>query len=253
MVLLGITLLPPTRLLAAPPAWWTTQAVLTAGATSDDYAAVNTGQLKAIATKAATELNADLPGGAGTSINALIAAWAQPPAAGVTRDDYVSINQGQLKAVAQLFYDRLALVGYTGQPLASGQTYPWTVATTDDDSYALVNSGQLKYVFSFIPAWNAGPNPLVDSNGDGLPDAWEMFYYGTLTIPGGVNYSTADQLSAKDAYALGVNPLLNYTNLTGGETTFTYTQNNELTTQSPVSGTPVSYTPDSEGNLGASN
>lgn len=249
---LGITLV-PVCLLADAPTWWKTQAVLTAGATADDYAAANIGQLKAIATKAAAELNADLSGGAGTALNTFIASWVQVPAGGVNRDDYVAINQGELKAVAMLFYDRLALVGYTGQPLASGQKYPWTVVTTDDDNYALVNLGQIKCVFSFIPAWNAGPNPLADSNGDGIPDAWEMFYYGTLTIPGGVNYSTQDQLSAKDAYALGVNPLLNYSKLTGGESTFHYTQNNELTDQSPISGNPVSYAPDSEGNVGASN
>jgi hypothetical protein len=143
-------------------------------ATLNDYAAANIGQVKNIATKAVAEMNAKLEGGAGSELNALVASWTQPPATGVVRNDYAAVNQGQLKAIAKKFYDRLAAAGYSGPPLSSGQTYPWTVTTSDDASYAVVNIGQVKRVFSFVPAL-ANPD-LVDTDGDGMPDKWEIYY-----------------------------------------------------------------------------
>jgi hypothetical protein len=92
--------------------------------TPDDYAVANVGQLKQMATKAAAELNANLPGGAttgtaaGAAVNALIAQWNTAPASNVVRDDYAVLTLGQLKAVAQVFYDQLIAVGYTN-------AYPW--------------------------------------------------------------------------------------------------------------------------------
>ncbi len=157
-------------LLASPPGWWAERGVTTNGA-PNDYAAANIGQLKHIAKQASLEMEARLPGGAGPAVTALVASWSQPPAPGVVRNDYAALTQGQLKAVAKVFYDRLAAVGCTGHPLSPGQTYPWTADTSDDASFAPANIGQLKQVFSF---------DLYDNDSDGLPDAWERQYFNTL-------------------------------------------------------------------------
>ena len=157
----------PANKPAAYPAWWFERDViprldpnnpaepdyLTAGiyAPADDYAAANQGQLKNIATKAAAEMNARLPGGAGSSINTMVSAWSATPLPGVTRDDFAAINLGQLKHVAEPFYVRLVdELGYIGQPLSPGATRPWSGIGADD--YALANIGQVKNVFSFNPA-----------------------------------------------------------------------------------------------------
>ena len=181
LLAVSIVALVPAWLHATPvaPAWWATQGVFISGAATDNYAAINTGQFKAVAAKAAAEFNADFPGGAGSAINNLIATWRAAPGVGVTRDDYLAVNQGQLKVVAKLFYDRLYDLGYTGQPLASGQRYPWT--GTGVDNYAMVNIGQLKYVFSFT----------IDSDGDGMSDVYE--------IQMGLNPFLADGTAQKDS------------------------------------------------------
>ncbi|EIQ01745.1 hypothetical protein OpiT1DRAFT_00319 [Opitutaceae bacterium TAV1] len=167
-------------LFGQAPDWWTQQGVIDPAATPDDYAAANIGQLKHIATQAAAEMNARLPGGAGEDINALVTSWQQPPAEGVTRDDYAAVNLGQLKAVAKLFYDRLAAAGYGGPPLADGQPYPWPSDASGADTYALANIGQLKHVFSFsIPS---EPPGFVDTDGNGIDDNWELAHFGHIGI-----------------------------------------------------------------------
>ena len=154
--------IPPDK-PAAYPAWWFTQDVIprinpanatpsyTAPGTyppADDYAVANIGQLKYIATKAASEFNATLlPGGAGTDINNLISSW-NPSTPNPARDDYTAVNLGQVKTVTEPFYARLQQLGYTGQPLTAGQTRPWS-GTADD--FALANLGQIKHLFSFNP------------------------------------------------------------------------------------------------------
>ncbi|MBI2513265.1 MAG: VCBS repeat-containing protein [Opitutae bacterium] len=137
----------------------------------NDYAAVNLGQVKNLAAKAVLEMNAKLPGGAGAELNALVASWQQAPPAGVARNDYAAITHGQLKALAKKFYDRLAAAGYKGPPLASGQAYPWTSTTADDTSFHPANIGQVKRLFSFIPALG---NRDLDIDGDGMTNGWEV-------------------------------------------------------------------------------
>ncbi len=164
---------------------------------ADDYAAANVGQLKYVAIQAAAEMNALLPApGAGEDIGDLLVSWNQfPPPA--SRDDFIAINQGQLKYVAALFYDRLAELGYTGKPLTAGQSYPWASGTSGDDDFALVNLGQLKHVFSFrIPG---GSGDAADSDTDGMPDAWEFLYWNNLA-----------NLAAADFDADGVNNVTEY-------------------------------------------
>lgn len=116
---------------------------------TDDFSAANIGQLKNLAFLAAEDMDIKLPGGSGPVLPTLTAAWLQESEFEVPQNDYTALNQGQLKYIASLFYDRLEDIGYTGHPLTSGTSYPWSGMATDDDSYALVNLGQLKYIFSF--------------------------------------------------------------------------------------------------------
>lgn len=139
------------------PAWWTSRGVVVTG-TVNDYAAVNAGQVKWIASNACAELDANLPGGAGSGVDAVIAGFS-------TADNYVGVNAGQLKSLAKPFYDRLIAEGYTNY-------YPWTTNLDDDVSYSAVNIGQVKAVFDFTLSGNA--------DGDGLSDWWELYWFGNL-------------------------------------------------------------------------
>lgn len=151
---------------AVAPDWWAARSVLTPGATADDYAVANLGQLKNIARKAALELDEHLPDGAGEGIHALTNTWSAVPAEGVTRDDYAVLTLGQLKRVGKLYYDRLADAN-----LRTPGSYPWTGTNADD--YAPANLGQLKKVFAF-------DLNFTDTNHNGIPDAWEMQMFGNL-------------------------------------------------------------------------
>jgi hypothetical protein len=154
-------------LWAAPPAWWAARGVTVSGKAQDDYAVVNLGQLKNMATQARNEFNGFFSGGGGTAVNSLVDSWANPSNA----SDYAPCNLGQLKAVAKVFWDRWISATGTG-------SYPWTATTTDDDDFAPANLGQLKNVFSF--------DTSLDWDRDGIPDAWEMQQAGNLTTFGRV-------------------------------------------------------------------
>ncbi len=170
--------------LAGPyPDWWHTRGVVRYDNVTNDYAAVNAGQLKWFAVNAKAELDTCLPGGAGSAVDAMIAGFS-------ATNNYVAINVGQLKNVAKPFYDRLIAVGYTN-------TYPWTTgSTTDDCDFAGVNLGQLKTVFNFdLSSFNLG----ADVDGDGMPDVWETQYFGNLA-----------QTATGDFDSDGVNNLTEY-------------------------------------------
>lgn len=145
------------------PSWWTNRSVLNTNLTAYDYAPATAGQLKWFATNAYDELEAHLPGGAGTNLAAFVAALP-------SGDNYAPVNLGQLKNTALPFYDRLIAKGYTN-------SYPWSSNTTADDSdYSPANIGQLKTAFGF--------DIQADSDADGLPNWWESYY--------GLNYSLDD-------------------------------------------------------------
>jgi hypothetical protein len=149
----------------AGPDWWQEQGLFGV-ALPDDYAAVNHGQLKHVATKAFEELEAELDGGAGSAITAMVSAWGTPVPG---MDDYAPINVGQLKAVAKPFYDRMGL------------NYPWADSPAEAaDHYSVANVGQLKRVFSFDPVCLNQTG--IDTDGDGLPDWLEEQIGTSLTV-----------------------------------------------------------------------
>jgi hypothetical protein len=179
------------------PSWWSAYGVLS-GTTPADYGAANQGQAKNIAVSAVSELNNDLPqfGGAGGTLDTLAANLLS----GTTNStDYAVINLGQLKNLAQPFYDRLLALGYQGPPLTSG-TYPWAGLTAND--YAVANIGEVKNLFSF--------NVTYSSYGDGIPDWWAEKYFSTGSgPPPDVNpYSdpASNGMTILQLYQDGVNP-----------------------------------------------
>lgn len=178
-----------TLKLWAPPAWWAERAVL-AGTAADDYAALNQGQLKNFVRGAVDEMNARLPGGAGAALNNLVAGWRANSA---SADDFAAANVGQLKAMGKLLRARLVELNLAAPPLG-------TATTADDDDFALANVGQAKTVFNF-----AVPAALLDTDGDGISDAWEMEHFGTLDRDFNLD-TDGDGVSDLDEWLAGTNP-----------------------------------------------
>lgn len=179
---------------AQAPSWWTNRNLLATNTAPHDFAAVNQGQVKWLATQAAAEFDEKLNdvGGGGTGIVALTSTFT-------TNNNYHPVNIGQLKFIAQPFYDRLSQLGLTNwYPTGSAQPYPWSNSSNYPNDFSLVNVGQAKYAFSF--------NIAVDSDGDGIPDIWE--------VNNGLNPSDpndAEQMSSQP-FAHGLSNLQVYLN-----------------------------------------
>ncbi|MBU0714073.1 MAG: thrombospondin type 3 repeat-containing protein [Verrucomicrobia bacterium] len=150
-----------TFLFAQGPSWWLTRGAVDPNLSPNDYAPITQGQLKWMAVNARDEMNAYF--GAGSTIPALIATFSNS-------NNYYLANLGQVKYVAQPFYDRLYEFNLTNTfPANMPGYYPWGNSSSTND-FALANIGQVKYVFSFDSA--------VDSDGDGLSD-WLEAKLGT--------------------------------------------------------------------------
>ncbi len=182
-LLVGVFMVGTALVFAADPSWWTSgnTRILSAGASPDNYAPANLGQLKLVVKQAKEYLDLYLPGGAGPAITQMAANFEPRQEQGYTAQqieqfkaaNYAPANLGQLKAVAKPFYDRLLAVGYDtkqnlishGYPNAWSFDYPWNPATPVSDNYVPANLGQLKMTFSF--------DISTDSDGDGLTDLQE--------------------------------------------------------------------------------
>lgn len=137
------------------PGWWITRGLVDiAQGNTNDFAALNVGQLKWAAHGAADAFETHLPFGEGNAINALVDGF-------VNTQNYHAANVGQLKSVTTPFYDRLGLA------------LPWE-GGPDTNDWALANVGQLKQLFDL---------PLADDeDDDGLPDWWEDEHFGSNTL-----------------------------------------------------------------------
>jgi RHS repeat-associated protein len=193
----------PVNKPASYPAWWFEREVIrrtdtnvsTPNWTNDyplpnDYAALNQGQLKAVAKKAYDEMRLRLPSSAwtnavGSNLMAVTNGFSS------TNGNYQAANLGQLKAVAKPFYAQLLQIRYTN-------AYPWTgnsnaLSSTNANDFAVANLGQVKKIFSFnltaptnqFPGWweryrfgTNGVDPDVDSDHDGRTN-WQEFLDGT--------------------------------------------------------------------------
>jgi hypothetical protein len=175
----------PLAVLATAPQWWTSRGVLNPSATPNDYAPINQGQLKNLAVQAYQEMRADLPAyiwtnAASTNLTALTNHFSPT-------NNYLPANLGQLKAVTAPFYETLIAVGYA-------TNYPWNSSTNAANDYAMANIGQAKNLFAFDPG--------LDSDTNGLPDWWEMKYFGHLGNSG----LAANGLTLLQDYQQGINP-----------------------------------------------
>jgi hypothetical protein len=180
----------PLRASGSPPAWWYERGVITTNPPAD-YTAITQGQLKYLATAAAAELDAHFTSpwasGAGDTIHAMIASWSTPT---TNTTDYNAVTLGQLKNVAQPFYDQL---GYGG-------SYPWSYPANTASDYNVANIGQAKQLFSF------------DVTGDAIPHWWQHYYainYPNMQSGNGLTYF---QAFTERHYYHGATPTLSIVN-----------------------------------------
>ncbi len=156
------------------PAWWYDYGVIATNATANDYAPVNQGQVKYMAWAAYKQTEKIYGGTNGTGGAGFEFAYTN------NADNYMPVNIGQAKTVVMPFYDRLGVTNYS-----------WMTSTNDANDFAMVNIGQIKNLFSF--------DPLKDSDGDGLPDWWELLYNLNPT-------NSADGVANRDEYFNNIVP-----------------------------------------------
>lgn len=172
---------------AAAPGWWSTQGALKPQAQADDFAALNQGQLKLLASRAWLQMELSLPGGAGAAITQMINQWriARPQT-----DDYSVVNIGQMKKVARPFYERLA-----GLSLLTLPTWIDEAGAGNADDYAAANLGQAKAIFSFtLPqAISAAPQRLSGNGMSGL---------GSVTLPSGYTWGSGPPPAGEQTLAV---------------------------------------------------
>ncbi len=155
-----------TQSLAAGPDWWTQRGVIVQGVAPNEYAAINQGQLKNLASAAVLEMDVKLSGGAGDILHSLVSGWRHS-----NPHDYDPVNLGQLKNLAKPFYDRLITEGVI-------VGYPWNSGSTPQD-YALVNIGQAKNLFAFTLIQSG--NGTINGSG-GAETGWQLVINGN-TLP----------------------------------------------------------------------
>jgi hypothetical protein len=177
----GLLLTLVVAAFAAPPLWWSegNPPVIAPGAPENNQGPANIGQAKHMAKSAldalrpvlpavADEIEADLVGSGKP-----IPSWAAPANQAEKDKNHAPLLIGQLKAIADPFYNRLhaaaphwleaeRTANGTNHP---GAIFPWTSAVSDDNNKAIANIGQLKAVFSL--------RFEHDADIDGMPGLWE--------------------------------------------------------------------------------
>ncbi len=230
----AISLLLATTLFVsgAVPEWWIERGVsdanydhFSSSAKEDAYSLLNIGQLKNMALKAKAELDAKIDGGAGAQIDLLVSGFTSYADSGNPEENYEAANLGQLKAVAKLFFDRIyesgGSVNLNGIVLYGDTKYPWPPAPVGDaaaleawhdEQFEVANVGQLKYLFSWYVDGGGTPPPLPggsDGDGNGIPDWWETYYFGSTLGSGANSDFTGEGKSVLQHYRDGTDPTVN--------------------------------------------
>lgn len=214
-----------TALYATSPAWWKDRGVMPSDydeksltAIEENYEAAKVGQLMNMATKAAEELNSVLKYGAGDEINNLVSSFKEFDAENPDKN-YKALTANELKYVASLFYKRLSELPKTYVNMPDEPAFATMPDLTEanfsavssnleskaaSEEETIVNVGQLKNSF----AWALTSVPYDDSDEDGLPDSWEMKYFGNLTTANGTSCYNGDGVSDLQKYQQDKDPTL---------------------------------------------
>jgi len=209
--------------LAAPPLWWSAgdPPVIDPAAAVNNKGPANIGQAKHMAKSAldalrpthptvANQIEADLTQGANPILDFTV---PNPKTPEWQEKQKAPLLIGQLKAIADPFYTRLHAAAPTwleAERTLNGTNhpnsiFPWTTETTDDQNKGIANIGQVKAVFSLRFDTLPPVNPL-DSDGDGLPDAWEIANFGSINAYGATADIEPDGATNLTEHALGLNP-----------------------------------------------
>ncbi|MEO5913968.1 MAG: hypothetical protein ABIS50_07020 [Luteolibacter sp.] len=196
-------------LSAAPPGWWAVEgtnchAIIDSAITDKNpKGPANIGQAKFMVKRSLEELKVLDPGMAGEIRNLLVLPQPKPANRSETlppildlevpdpkpsnwsQQQHAPLLIGQLKAVAQPFYDCLyrdaplwvdcssAVVSERGQlqlngardPADVANHYSWTFATADDNNHAIATIGQLKSIRVNLQSWIPVPVARPGSQG----------------------------------------------------------------------------------------
>ena len=160
--------------MAEVPAWWHEESLLQAGRCPQNSSPATVGQLRNVAAAARRYLDRALPAGAGPQVEDALSRFLEynpGPSADANR---ALLTQGQLKRMAQPFYDRMLDCGLTLNQVRPGSPeppwrYPWASAHSQEADGVPAQIGQLKWVFGFSVAPSSAPT-LPPGVGHG-PDA----------------------------------------------------------------------------------
>lgn len=214
---------------ASNPAWWNdgTPPLISEGA-ENNSAICSVGQAKWMVSEAlrgltsalpglAAEVRTDLDGRAEDKSDRIVDLSVPDP----KNEEWIeqqkaALTIGQLKALADPFYRKINAVNsawltnqrVTNQTNHTNSIFPWTSETDDDANSAIATIGQLKSVFAlrFSTLDTSGGEPTeLDSDGDGLPDEWEMIHFGNLD-QGANGNPDGDDFTNLEEYLFRFNP-----------------------------------------------
>jgi len=243
--------------------------------------------LDATAPEVSTLIRYDLAGTASNHSNRIVDLTVpNPKPSGWADQQKAPLLLGQLKAIALPFYNRLNQADHNwllgqinlNQPngvaipgthywIVTGNAnyiengcYPWNPGTAPDVNKSPVTIGQLKAIFSlrfedpnFSPQTiNESGNAVASSvpgdlNNDGLGDAWEMQWFGSLTAQTGNGCYSGDGIMNKYKEQAGTDPTKNQSADPTMIYQYSYDAEGRLLSVSGVAS--ASYTYDEEGNL----